>query len=87
MVLLTDAMSEIDREFLYPFTYPIKKSKKGSLTITVNEKELQTAVEYFCPLDTISHVQWITQLVCGLLECSSLGYLQPVCKSKVSSES
>lgn len=85
MLYLTDSMSDTDREVLYPFLYPVRKSKK-TLKITVNEGLLKTVVEYFCPLGAVSHAQWITHLACGLLECSSLAYLQPVCISKVSTK-
>lgn len=80
---IIETMNEADVEFLHPFLYPVKKSKKGSLKITVNEESLKTVLGYFCPVGAVTHDQWITRLVCGLLQCSSLEYLQPVCKSKV----
>lgn len=79
----TGQLNNVEKNILYPFIHSSKKSKKVLFNERQDDVQLQSVAEYFCPNFTCTHKEWITHLVCALLEFCHLEYLIPVCKTKV----
>uniref|UniRef100_A0A1B6BXN6 Serine/threonine-protein kinase ATM n=4 Tax=Clastoptera arizonana TaxID=38151 RepID=A0A1B6BXN6_9HEMI len=77
-------LSDANKMILYPFIHSLKKSKTKVQSGSPTEIEIRSVAENFCTNWPCSHQQWITHLVCSMLDVCQLQYLVPICKIKVS---